>query len=58
MSLPGIMGKVAQVEGARGLYKGLSAQLLKTVLAAAFTLTVKEKSFRTAMLFVLLVNRM
>lgn len=52
------MGKVAQVEGARGLYKGLSAQLLKTVLAAAFTLTVKEKSFRTAMLFVLLVNRM
>jgi hypothetical protein len=40
------------------LYRYIEAQLLKTVLASAFTLTVKEKSFRTAMLVVLLVNRM
>ena len=58
MSLPGIMNKVARVEGTSALYKGLEAQLLKTVLASAFTLTVKEKSFRAAMLVVLLVNRM
>ena len=56
-SIPGTISDVARMEGAAGLYKGLEAQLLKTVLASAFTLTIKEKSFRTAMLVVLLVNR-
>ena len=55
--LPEILLRVADAEGSVGLYKGLSAQLLKTVLASAFTLTVKEKSFRAAMLVVLLFNR-
>jgi hypothetical protein len=57
-SLPAVMRGVVETEGAAGLYKGLQAQLLKTVLAAAFSLTVKEKSFRTAMLVVLLMNRL
>ena len=56
--LPEILLRVADAEGSVGLYKGLSAQLLKTVLASAFTLTVKEKSFRAAMLVVLLFNRL
>jgi len=38
------------------LYKGLDSQLVKTVLAAAFSLMVKEKSFRAAMILVLIVN--
>ena len=57
-SLPAVMRGVVETEGAAGLYKGLQAQLLKTVLVAAFSLTVKEKSFRTAMLVVLLMNRL
>ena len=51
------MRAVVHAEGFTGLYKGLQAQLIKTVLAAAFALTVKEKSFRAAMLVVLLANR-
>ena len=46
------VGKVAAQEGVMGLYKGLDAQLIKTVLASAFTLMIKEKSFRAAMLLV------
>mgnify|MGYP001982179723 CR=1 FL=1 len=57
-SLPAVMRGVVETEGPAGLYKGLQAQLLKTVLVAAFSLTVKEKSFRTAMLVVLLMNRL
>ena len=57
-SLPAVMRGVVETEGPAGLYKGLQAQLLKTVLVAAFSLTVKEKSYRTAMLLVLLMNRL
>jgi len=39
-------------EGPPGLYRGLPAQLLKTVLVAALQLMVKEKSFGTAYLLV------
>ncbi len=57
-SLLAVMRLVVATEGASGLYKGLHAQLLKTVLAAAFSLTVKEKSWRTAMLLVVIVKGM
>ena len=57
-SLPAVVRAVVHAEGFTGLYKGLQAQLIKTVLAAAFALTVKEKSFRAAMLVVLLANRL
>ena len=55
-SVPAVMSLVVQTEGPAGLYKGLNAQLVKTVLAAAFSLTVKEKSFRTAMVLVVLMK--
>ena len=55
-SVPAVMSLVVQTEGSAGLYKGLNAQLVKTVLAAAFSLTVKEKSFRTAMVLVVLMK--
>jgi hypothetical protein len=43
---------VVAAEGYGGLYRGLRAQLLKTVLVAALQLMVKEKSFGAAYLAV------
>ena len=40
--------RVVQQEGPGGLYRGLRAQLLKTVLVSALQLMVKEKSFGAA----------
>ena len=40
--------RVVAAEGPGGLYRGLPAQLLKTVLVAALQLMVKEKSFGAA----------
>lgn len=31
-------------EGLKGFYKGISAQILKTILSAAFMLMIKEKT--------------
>ncbi len=44
--------RVVAAEGTQGLYRGLRAQLLKTVLVAALQLTVKEKAFGAAYLAV------
>lgn len=52
-TLAGTVRGVVERDGATGLYKGLSAQLLKTVLVAALMLTVKEKSFGAAYVSVL-----
>ena len=52
---PGLLATarhVARAEGAAGLYRGLRAQLLKTVLVAALQLMVKEKTFGAAYLAV------
>ena len=52
---PGLLAtarRVVQRDGAGGLYRGLRAQLLKTVLVAALQLMVKEKSFGAAYLAV------
>ena len=52
---PGLLAitrRVVQRDGAGGLYRGLQAQLLKTVLVAALQLMVKEKSFGAAYLAV------
>lgn len=37
------ISRIFQDEGVRGLYKGLQAQILKTVLGAAIALMLKEK---------------
>ena len=44
--------RIRAAEGAAGLYRGLPAQLLKTVLVAALQLTIKEKAFGAAYLAV------
>jgi len=52
---PGLLAtarRVVQRDGPGGLYRGLRAQLLKTVLVAALQLMVKEKSFGAAYLAV------
>ena len=51
-SLAGTAARLVAAEGPAGLYRGLPAQLLKTVLVAALQLMVKEKSFGAAYLAV------
>ena len=48
-SLIGTLQRVHREEGVSGLYKGLDAQLVKTVLAGAALMTVKEKTFSSAL---------
>ena len=55
-SLLGTLKRVHREEGVSGMYKGLDAQLVKTVLAGALTMTIKEKSFTSALWFMLLVR--
>ena len=40
---------VHREEGLKGMFKGLDAQLVKTVLAGALQMTIKEKSFTSAL---------
>lgn len=56
-SLLGTLERVYREEGVRGMYKGLEAQLVKTVLSGALALTIKEKSFKSALLLVMLLKQ-
>lgn len=56
-SLLGTLERVYREEGVGGMYKGLDAQLVKTVLAGALALTIKEKSFKSALLLVMLAKQ-
>ncbi|KAJ3414088.1 hypothetical protein HDV05_007122 [Chytridiales sp. JEL 0842] len=40
--------KIAKTEGVRGLYKGIEAKLVQSVLASAFTFAFKEELFSSA----------
>ncbi|KAJ3099118.1 hypothetical protein HDU96_010822 [Phlyctochytrium bullatum] len=40
--------KIAKTEGVKGLYKGIEAKLLQSVLASAFTFAFKEELFSSA----------
>lgn len=55
-SLMSTLTRVHREEGARGMYKGLDAQLIKTVLAGALAMTIKEKSFSSALWMMLLLR--
>ena len=55
-SVLGTMRGVVRTEGAAGLYKGMPAQLLKTVMVAALMLMVKEKTFGAAFVAVAYVQ--
>lgn len=46
-----------KTEGALGFYKGLKAQILKTVLSAAVMLAIKEKTGEATVLAILLAQR-
>jgi aspartate-semialdehyde dehydrogenase/adenine nucleotide transporter 17 len=52
LSLLQIMADLKKREGYAGWYKGLNAQLTKTVVASAIGLSIKEKSFRASQLLV------
>ena len=52
ISLLQIMADLKKREGYAGWYKGLNAQLTKTVVASAIGLSIKEKSFRASQLLV------
>jgi aspartate-semialdehyde dehydrogenase/adenine nucleotide transporter 17 len=41
--------QIVHADGIGGLFKGLGAQLLKTVLAAALMLAIKEKAYKAAL---------
>jgi hypothetical protein len=48
-SLLAAMVQIARASGVSALYKGIGAQLLKTVLASALMLALKEQIFHAAM---------
>eukprot|EP00899_Mesostigma_viride_P023189 jgi/Mesvir1/4054/Mv22182-RA.1 len=48
---------VYEVEGWRGFYKGLQAQILKTVLGAAVLFMIKEKTYQATLAAMLLLRR-
>lgn len=56
-TLSGILYTVWKKEGILGFFKGLHAQILKTVLSSALLLMIKEKISATTWVFILAVNR-
>jgi hypothetical protein len=55
-SLIGTLKRVHKEEGVSGMFRGLDAQLVKTVLAGALQMTIKEKSFTSALWLMLLLR--
>jgi hypothetical protein len=55
-SLIGTLKRVHKEEGVSGMFRGLDAQLVKTVLAGALQMTIKEKSFTSAFWLMLLLR--
>lgn len=52
-----VLRAIWQQEGALGFFKGLKAQILKTVLSSALLLMIKEKISATTWVLVLAVSR-
>ena len=52
-----VVGAIWKSEGGLGFFKGLQAQILKTVLSSALLLMIKEKIARTTWIFMLAVRR-
>eukprot|EP00241_Pyramimonas_parkeae_P009565 CAMPEP_0114242422 /NCGR_PEP_ID=MMETSP0058-20121206/10164_1 /TAXON_ID=36894 /ORGANISM="Pyramimonas parkeae, CCMP726" /LENGTH=118 /DNA_ID=CAMNT_0001355027 /DNA_START=440 /DNA_END=796 /DNA_ORIENTATION=+ len=57
LSLFSMMRYIVDINGASALFTGVRAQLLKTVLAAALMLAIKEKSSKSAVTLVLMLRR-
>ncbi|CAN1783998.1 Peroxisomal adenine nucleotide carrier 1 [Linum perenne] len=56
-TLPGVVASVWRQEGISGFFKGLKAQILKTVLSSALLLMIKEKISATTWVLLLAIRR-
>ncbi|XP_022762026.1 peroxisomal adenine nucleotide carrier 1-like [Durio zibethinus] len=56
-TLSGALYSIWKREGLLGFYKGLEAQILKTVLSSALLLMIKEKISKTTWVLILVVRR-
>lgn len=56
-TLAGVVYAIWKREGVLGFYKGLHAQILKTVLSSALLLMIKEKIAATTWVLILAIRR-
>lgn len=56
-TVPGVLQAIWRKEGVLGFYKGLSAQILKTVLSSALLLMIKEKVAATTWVLILALKK-
>lgn len=56
-TVPGILYAIWKAEGIFGFFKGLEAQILKTVLSSALLLMIKEKISATTWVLILAIRR-
>lgn len=56
-TVPGVLYAIWQREGLPGFFKGLHAQILKTVLSSALLLMIKEKISATTWVLILAIRR-
>ncbi|XP_054802778.1 peroxisomal adenine nucleotide carrier 1 [Prosopis cineraria] len=57
-TVSGVLCAIWQREGLLGYFKGLHAQILKTVLSSALLLMIKEKISATTWIFILAIRRL
>jgi hypothetical protein len=56
-TIPGTLCAIWKREGVPGFFKGLHAQILKTVLSSALLLMIKEKISATTWVLILAIRR-
>lgn len=56
-TVPGVIYAISKSEGLFGFFKGLEAQILKTVLSSALLLMIKEKISATTWVLILAIRR-
>jgi prenyltransferase beta subunit len=56
-TIPGVVYAIWRKEGMLGFFKGLQAQILKTVLSSALLLMIKEKITATTWILILAIRR-
>lgn len=56
-SVPKIICEIWRKEGLLGFFKGIEAQILKTVLSSALLLMIKEKISKTTWVLILAIRR-
>lgn len=55
-TIPGVVYDIWRKEGILGFFKGLHAQILKTVLSSALLLMIKEKITATTWILILAIR--